>query len=113
MMNTCIYDIQDSRFRNGMNDGSLHDNEAKESVPQVTKEVIGYIKDNDFGRVAVYYYPENNVIKADDMVICGVPENYETDMMMYAWGVYKKHYCDYGSMWVSYDQIPELESFYD
>lgn len=113
MMNTCSNDIQDSRFRNGMNDGSLHDNEAKESVPQITKEVIGYINDDDFGEVAVYYYPENNVIVADDMVISGVPETYETAMVEFAWRVYKEHYCDYGSMSVSYNSIPALESFYD
>ena len=108
-----IINNQDSRLRNGMTDGSLHDNEAKESVPQITKEVIGYINDYDFGKVAVYYYPENNVIVADDMVISGVPENYETGMVMCAWRVYREHYCDYGSLCVPYDRIPNLESFYD
>ena len=73
------------------------------------KYFIFNIEDYDFGTVPVYYYPEENAIIADSLVVIGVPSDYEETIILKAWDSFKCHYGTYGTMVVLYETIPVLE----
>ena len=74
------------------------------------KYYVCSIKDEDYGRVDCFYYPNTKFFMCgNDLVIKDTPEDWTEDMIQEAWSTYRRHSNTYGYMVVDYDQIPELE----
>ena len=76
------------------------------------KNEIFYFIDDDYGEVKGIYNRDNAVLTADDLIISNVPTDFSMEMLFDAWASFKRHYQEYGALWLSYDQIPIIEQLY-
>ena len=70
--------------------------------------------DEDFGEVKMEYCPETkNLVLNGDLVIRNTPDDFDEERVFSAWDTFKLHYNSYGFVIVDYDQIPEMENYYE
>lgn len=73
------------------------------------KEAIATITDEDFGEVAVYWYKDEHIIKADNLTIKNVPDTFSEDKISWAWEFFKVVYPAFGVVSLNYDDIEKQE----
>lgn len=72
-----------------------------------------YFFDEDFGEVKMEYSPETkSLVLNGELFILNTPNDFDEDMVFYAWDTFKCHYNTYGLTWIQYEQIPEMENLY-
>lgn len=76
------------------------------------KGIVGYIPDEDFGRVDFIYHREYNSITANVLSIFDVPKDFKVEDIIRAWYIFKAHY-DGSCVGVNYEQIADMENLYE
>ena len=63
--------------------------------------------DNDFGKVEVKYNERFSVIHASTLWLSNVPSNYEEEVIMTAWDIFKRLFSEYGAVSLVYNEVAE------
>lgn len=85
---------------------------VKNQIIKIIMDTI-FFMDEDFGEVKMEYSPETkNLVINGELIITNTPEEFDEEMVMYSWDIFKVHHNSYGFVCINYDQIPEMENYY-